>query len=161
MVYKYIIGSLVQWVECSPIIQETCVQSQAASYQRLLKSYLMPPCLTLSNIRYVSRVKWSNPEKGAAPSPTPRCSSYWKGSLLVTLDYGRQLYFTNKYVHWYHLKRNILHPTIIAHRIHIQAICGEGLVMNDIRFTKQLLYGHLPPITKTIKIRQTKHTGHS
>ena len=43
-------------------------------------------------LRYVSRVKWSNPGKGVAPSPTPRCSSYWKGSLLVTLDYGRQLY---------------------------------------------------------------------
>ena len=53
-----------------------------------------PPCLTLSNIRYVSRVKWSNPGKGVAPSPTPRCSSYWKESLLVALDYGRQLYFT-------------------------------------------------------------------
>ena len=47
------------------------------------KWYLIPPCLTLSNIRYVSRVKWSNPGKGVAPSPTPRCSSYWKGSLLV------------------------------------------------------------------------------
>ena len=45
-----------------------------------------------TGIRYVSRVKWSNPGKGVAPSPTPRCSSYWKGSLLVALDYGRQLY---------------------------------------------------------------------
>ena len=44
------------------------------------KWYLMPPCLTLSIIRYVSRVKWINPRKGVAPSPTPRCSSYWKGS---------------------------------------------------------------------------------
>ena len=26
--------------------------------------------------------------------------------------------------------------------------------------TKQQLYGHLPPITKTIKVRQTRHTGH-
>ena len=26
--------------------------------------------------------------------------------------------------------------------------------------TKQQLYGHLPPITKTIKIRRTRHTGH-
>ena len=26
------------------------------------------------------------------PSPTPCCSSYRKGSLQVTLDYGRQLY---------------------------------------------------------------------
>ena len=45
-----------------------------------------------SNIRYVSTVKWSNPGKGVAPSPTPRCSSYWKGSLQVALDYSRQLY---------------------------------------------------------------------
>ena len=28
----------------------------------------------------------------AAPSPTPLCSSYRKGSLQVILDYGRQLY---------------------------------------------------------------------
>ena len=39
---------------------------------------MIPPCLSLSNIRYVSRVKWSNPRKGVASSPTPRCSSYWK-----------------------------------------------------------------------------------
>ena len=52
---------------------------------------MIPPCLTLSNIRCVSRVKWSNPQKGVVPSPTSRRSSYWKGSLLVTLDYGRQL----------------------------------------------------------------------
>ena len=52
----------------------------------------MPPCLTLSIIRYGSRVKWSNPGKGVVPFPTPWCSSYQKGSLRVTLDYGHQLY---------------------------------------------------------------------
>ena len=41
----------------------------------------------------ISRVKWSNPGKGVAPFPTPRCSSYWKGRLWVTLDCSRQLYF--------------------------------------------------------------------
>ena len=56
------------------------------------KWYLMPPCLTLSITRYGSRVKWSNPGKGVIPCPTPWCSSYRKGSLRVTLDYGRQLY---------------------------------------------------------------------
>ena len=62
---------------------------------------MIPPYLTLSNIRYVSRVKWSNPGKEVAPSLTPRCSNYWKGSLLVTLNYGRQLYFfTFKHVVW-------------------------------------------------------------
>ena len=35
------------------------------------KRYLIPPCLTLSIIKYISRVKWSNPGKGVAPSPTP------------------------------------------------------------------------------------------
>ena len=53
---------------------------------------MIPPCLTLSIIRYVSRVKWSNPGKGVAPSPTPRCSNYWKGCFRVALDYGSQLY---------------------------------------------------------------------
>ena len=36
----------------------------------------------LSFTRYISRVKWSNPGKGVAPSPTPRCSSYRKGTPL-------------------------------------------------------------------------------
>ena len=59
---------------------------------RTLKLYLLPPCLTLIIIRYASRVKWSNPGKGVARSSTSRCSSYWKGSLRVALDYNRQLY---------------------------------------------------------------------
>ena len=48
-----------------------------------LKWYLIPPCLILNNIRYVSRVKWSNPGKGVAPFSTPQCSSYWKRSIQV------------------------------------------------------------------------------
>ena len=31
-------------------------------------SNMVSPCLTLGNIRYISRVKWSNPRKGVAPS---------------------------------------------------------------------------------------------
>ena len=56
---------------------------------KTLKMVLDTPCLTLSIIRYGSKVKWSNPGNGVAPSPTPWCSSYRKGSLRVTLDYGR------------------------------------------------------------------------
>ena len=76
-------GSLSWWVECSPIVRETGVQFQVESYQRLLKWYLILPCLTLSNLRYVSSVKRNNPEKRVVPSPTPRCSSDWKVSLLI------------------------------------------------------------------------------
>ena len=43
-------------------------------------------------VRIKGKVEQSR--EGVAPSPTPRCSSYRKGSLWVTLDYGRQLYFT-------------------------------------------------------------------
>ena len=68
---------MTKWIECSPMVRETWVQSQVTSYQR---TKMVPPCSTLSNIRYVSRVNWNNPWKKVAPSPTPRCSSYWKGS---------------------------------------------------------------------------------
>ena len=56
------------------------------------KWYLMRLCLTLSIIRYVSEIKWSNPENGVAPSPSSRCSRYWKESLWITLDHSCQLY---------------------------------------------------------------------
>ena len=49
-------------------------------------------CLILSIIRYGSRVKWSKPGNGAAPSPTLWCCSYWKRSLWATFDYSHQLY---------------------------------------------------------------------
>ena len=42
--------------------------------QKTQKWYLMPPCWTLSIIRYRSRVKQSKLRKWAAPSSTPQCS---------------------------------------------------------------------------------------
>ena len=63
---------------CSLMVWETEILSQVKSYQRLKKWYLMLLCLTLSIIRYGSRVKWSNPGKGVAPFPTPWSSSSWK-----------------------------------------------------------------------------------
>ena len=46
----------------------------------VIQWYKMPPCLTLSIIRYRSRVKWSNQGNRVAHSPTPWCCSYWKGA---------------------------------------------------------------------------------
>ena len=73
--------------------QETRVQSQLESYQRLKKWYLMPPCLTLSIIRLGWRVKWSHPGKGVTLFPIPWCSSYRKGSLQVTLNNFIYIYY--------------------------------------------------------------------
>ena len=85
----------IQWLGCSLMDREIWAQSQVESYQRLKKWYLILPCLTLSIIRYGSRIKWSNPGEGVMLTPTPSCSSYWKGSLRVTIDCGHQLYFMN------------------------------------------------------------------
>ena len=87
-----------RWEEYSPMVRESKVQSLVESYQRLKKWYLIPPYLTLSIIRYTSRVKWSNSEKEVVPSITPWCSSYWKGSVQVTLNYSRQLYLNIEYL---------------------------------------------------------------
>ena len=48
----------------------------------------------LNTQHYKVRIKGKVEEsrEGVAPSPTLWCSSYRKGSLRVTLDYGRQLY---------------------------------------------------------------------
>ena len=46
----------------------------------------------LSTQWYKVRINLSNPGKGVAPSHTPQCSSYWKGSLLVAFDFDQQLY---------------------------------------------------------------------
>ena len=59
---------------------------------RVIPKTQMPPWLTLSIIKYGSRVKWRNKRKGVAPSPTPWCSCLGKRNLWVTLDYGRQFY---------------------------------------------------------------------
>ena len=84
--------TLAWWLQCSIMARETWVQSQNESYQRLTKFYLIHTCLTLSIIKYESRVNWINPGKRVAFFSTPWLSSYWKGSFRVTLDYGRQLY---------------------------------------------------------------------
>ena len=68
----------------SSMTRGTWVQIEIESYQRLKKWYFISPCLTLSIIRYGSRVKWGNPGKAVAPSLTPWCGRYREGSLLVT-----------------------------------------------------------------------------
>ena len=45
----------------------------------------MPPTLSLSTIRYGSRVKWSNSGKWGVPSPTSQGNGYLIGSLQLPL----------------------------------------------------------------------------
>ena len=59
-------------------------------------------------VRIKGKVEQSR--EGVAPSPTPWCSSYRKGSLRVTLDSVRQLYF-NLYWTIPHKKGAVRSPT--------------------------------------------------
>ena len=51
-------------------------------------------------VRIKGKVEQSR--EGVAPSPTHWCSSYRKGSLRVTLDYGRQLYLLSWGALWWY-----------------------------------------------------------
>ena len=66
------------------------------------KWYLTYLCFILIIIRYVWRVRWSNPRKGVAPFPTPRFCSYWKGKLRIAFDKVHQLNYL-----WWLISRNI------------------------------------------------------
>ena len=74
-------------VKCSSIALETRVQSQIGSYQRLKKWYLMSPCLTLSIIRYVTRVKWNNPGNPGVVAIERKLSGHpwqWSPTMLIS-----------------------------------------------------------------------------
>ena len=75
----------------------------------------------LSTQHYKVRIKGKveQSRKGVAPSPTHWCSSYRKGSLRVTLDYGRQLYL---YIYIYthtHMEKRKINYHIHRHYIYI------------------------------------------
>ena len=55
--------------------RETGVQPQVKSYQRLKKMLLDAAFLNTEYYKVRIKGKWSNPGKGGAPSPKPRCSS--------------------------------------------------------------------------------------
>ena len=77
---------------------------------------MLPPWLTLSIIRQGSRVKWSNPRNGVVPTLISQCSSYWKRSLRVTLDKGRQLYLQQKIIdfNWISCIHHHHHVVLVA-----------------------------------------------
>ena len=63
------------------IVVSVCQWTGKLVFKRLKNLYLMHPCLTLSFIRYEPT------ETISAPSSTPQCSNYLKGSLRESLDY--------------------------------------------------------------------------
>ena len=88
-IYSFTHGMMVRMFAVSP--GDLC-SFPSRVIPKTQKWYVMPPCLTLSNIRYGSKVKWSNPRIGVAPFPICWCSSYRKKTLWVTLANFTYLY---------------------------------------------------------------------
>ena len=73
--------------------RETWVQSPGRVIPKTQKMVLDASLLNTQHYKVRIKGKVEQSREGVAPSPTPWCSSYRKGSLRVTLDYGRPLYF--------------------------------------------------------------------
>ena len=125
-------------------------------YQSMNKKNTRKHYLTLSLFFYLICHHFSNISLKyyLAPSPTPRCSSYRKGNLRVALDNGRQLYFTYDFwtlTKWLEKKLDGNDTRML------RAILNKSWQQHP---TRHQLYGHLPPITKTIQVRRTRHARH-
>ena len=96
----------------------------------------MPPCLTLSIIRYGSRVKWSNPGKGVVPSPT-----HWsieKGAFRSTT----LLYLQFQYQKQFHFQQFSL---ALVHSLNIKT-----LLFQAIQFSLSAQFSSVWSIDKTL-----------
>ena len=76
------------------------------------KMVLHASLLNTQHYKVQIKGKVEQPREGVAPSRTLWCSSYRKGSLRVTLDYGRQLYFTHSTIRYF--IPEIKHVPVIA-----------------------------------------------
>ena len=74
--------------------------------------------------------------EGVAPSPTPWCSSYRKGSLRVTLDYGRQLY---NYI-YNHSSIAMCAATKIPYLLYEKDLFKTSNVMHDFIYNLWFIY---------------------
>ena len=83
-------SSLTEWMERLPMVRETWVQSQVVSYQRLKIMVLDTSLLNTQQYKVRIKAKMEKSRERSSALPTPRCRSYWKGSILVALIYGRQ-----------------------------------------------------------------------
>ena len=74
--------------------------------------------------------------------------SFFQAAVVSILLYGCTTWALTK---WLEKKRDGNYPRIL------RAILNKSWRQHP---TKHQLYGHLPPITKTIQVRRTKHAGH-
>ncbi len=74
--------------------------------------------------------------------------SFFQAAVISILQYGCTIWMLTK---WLEKKLDGNYARML------QAILNRPCRQHP---TKQQMYGHLPPITKTIQVRQTRHAGH-
>ena len=155
--------------------RETGIQSQVESYQRLRKRYLMQPCLTQ---HYKVRIKGEDqglveksPKRSSPllntpvlwllkmePSGRPRLRS---ASLHIFKDiFGMAtlaILYIYIYIYIWTLTKRLEKKLDGNYTRMFTAILNKSWRQHP---TRHQLYSHLPPITKTIQVRRTRHAGH-
>ena len=116
---------LYHWVLSQSVLKAVKLINYDPGYRSLIQSHtkdlkkkLARDASLLNNQYYKVWIigKWSNRRKWVTPSPTPPCSSYWKGSLRVSLDYGRPNLFTYiTHTHTYTHTHTRVHTHTRAH----------------------------------------------
>ena len=86
---------------CSPMVRGDLGSIPGRVIPKTQKMVLDASLLSTQHYKVRIKGKVEQSREGVAPSPTTWCSSYRKGSFRVTLDYGRQLYFTFTYIYIY------------------------------------------------------------
>ena len=130
---------------------------------KTLKMVLDTSLLNTQQYKVRIQGKMEPSRKGVAPFPTPQCSSYRKGSLLVALDYGRQLYVLF-YNAKYRIEYWILHRVMTAYSIlnrtqyYTMLLCTSNFCLNDLYIT---IPSHVTPFQQLFVAWRSvfDHTG--
>ena len=80
---------------------------------KIKKMVLETSLLNIQHYKIWIKGKMSNPGKGIVPSAAPQCSSYWKESFRVALDYGQPTH-----AYWCMCDHDILSSEDNAYRLH-------------------------------------------
>ena len=99
LIYKYVRIGLVGRVFVNGSGDRDLIPGRVIP--KILKMVLDTYLLKTQQYKVRIKGKVEQSRKGLAPFPTPQYSSYWKGSLMVALDYGRLLTFIYIYIYIY------------------------------------------------------------
>ena len=99
----------------------------------------------LNTQQYKVRIKgkMEQSRERSSPSSTPCCSSYWKRSLLVALDYSRQPYLLSLYI------------SIYIHHYH-QGVLWQSMLRQENTPTASLLWD-ATPLMSVLVMTQNNH----